>query len=88
VKAPEAEIWIVKKSVAAAEELLQQMRREKLRVNRYNVAALDGAMLEEMCSLAQSRNNILWVKGGLEQREAQFDFNGLWFEMPLATFRF
>ncbi|MGV3772452.1 MAG: YaeQ family protein [Verrucomicrobiales bacterium] len=88
VKAPEAELWVVKKSVPEAEELIRGMAKEGLRKNRYGIVALDGEMFEEMCNLMRGRNEMLWVSGGLEQREAQFDFNGLWFEMPITVFQF
>ena len=88
VKAPEAELWVVKKSAADAEELIRGMKKEGLRQNRYGIIALDGEMFEEMRNLLAGRNDLLWVGGGIEQEEAQFDFNGLWFEMPLKIFRF
>lgn len=88
VKAPEADLWVIKKSVAAAEELLHGMAKEGLRRNRYGIIALDGEIFAEMCGLVTGRNELLWVSGGMETGEAHFDFNALWFEMPMTVFRF
>jgi hypothetical protein len=88
VKAPEAELWVLKKSVAGAEELLRGMAKGGLRRNRYGIIAFDEEMFQEMCDRTTGRNDLLWVKGGIEQAEAQFDFNGLWFEMPLVVMKF
>ena len=56
VKVPDAEIWIVKRSVAEAQHLLQAMAKAELRQNRYQVLALDHEMFEELCGLMHSRN--------------------------------
>src|SRR3954451_21925116 len=58
VKVPESEIWIVKRSPAAAEHLFQAMAKEELRRNRYQLIALDAEMLEEFCGLMRSRNEL------------------------------
>ncbi len=83
VKAPEAEIWIVKPSPAAAEHLFQEMAKEELRRQRYHLIGLDPAMVEEFCALLKPRNQLLWVSGEFEPPNLQFDFNNLWFD---ATF--
>ena len=82
VKAPEAEIWVIKRSYSAAEELLRGMAREELRRQRYNVIGLDSEIFQEMCGLIHSRNTVYWLKGTFEPGEMQFDLNGLWFELP------
>lgn len=88
VKAPEAEIWVVKRSLADAEHLLAAMAKADLRRDRYNVLALDAAMFEEMCRLAKSRNALFWLAGEFEPPQLQFDFNGLWFDAAFTHRRF
>ena len=56
VKVPDAEIWIVKKSPADAEQLLRAMEREDLRRDRYRIVALDAAGFEEVCRHLGPRN--------------------------------
>jgi uncharacterized protein YaeQ len=88
VKAPEADLWVIKKSVESAQETVRAMAREELRRNRYRVIGLDAAIFEEMCQMIQGRNELFWVKGTLEPPEMQFDLNGLWFELPFEVLAF
>jgi uncharacterized protein YaeQ len=88
VKVPDAEIWIVKRSRAAAEHLWQAMEREELRRDRYHLIGLDADMVDEFCGLLQPRNELLWVSGEWDTPNLQFDFNGLWFDAPFTVLRF
>jgi uncharacterized protein YaeQ len=88
VKVPEAEIWIVRRSLAAAEDLLRAMAKEDLRRNRYQLIAFDAAMIEEFSTLLKPRNELLWVAGEFEPLNLQFDFNGLWFDHSFTVMRF
>jgi uncharacterized protein YaeQ len=88
VKVPESEIWIVKRSLPAAEHLFQAMAKEELRRNRYHLIALDAEMVEEFCGLIRPRNELLWVGCDWDQPNLQFDFNGLWFDAPFTLLRF
>ena len=88
VKVPEAEIWIVKPSAAAAQHLFEAMAKEDLRRDRYHLLGLDGAMVEEFCSLLEPRNELFWVRGEFEPPNLQFDFNGLWFDAPFTVLNF
>ncbi|SRR5581483_9322215 len=88
VKASEAEIWIVKRSPAAAQHLFEAMAREELRRGRYQIIGLDAAMVEEMCGLLAPRNELLWVSGTWDPPNLQFDFNGLWFDAPFTVLRY
>ena len=88
VKAPEAEIWVIKRSYMAAEETLRGMAKEDLRRQRYNVIGLDSETFQEICGLIQARNTLYWLKATFDPGEMQFDLNGLWFEMPLRVYRF
>ncbi len=88
VKVPEAEIWIIKKSSAAAESLMAAMAKGELRRKRYKLLAFDVEMFEEFCSLIKSRNEMLWVTCDFEQPNLQFDFNGLWFDAPFQVMEF
>ena len=88
VKVPDAEIWVVKKSVDDVEQLVRAMAKEELRRNRYHLIGLDGEVFGELCGLLGSRNDFTWVGGGLEAGELQFDFNGLWFDAPFTKLNF
>ena len=88
VKVPEAEIWIVKCSLAEAELLLHAMTKAELRRNRYHLIGLDDEMFAELNVLLMSRNELLWVSGDFDTLHLQFDFNGLWFDAPFHVLRF
>lgn len=101
VKVPEAEIWVVRKSLTDAHELLRAMGRDELRRNRYNLLAFDQTAFEEMSASMASRNQMTWYKTTVEvqpewqknvapdnEPELQFDFNGLWFQMPFHLLKF
>lgn len=87
VKAPDAEIWILKRSPADAEHLRRAMEKEELRRGRYGILGLDRAMFEELCGLLRYRNEVTWVRGDFEPPQLQFDFNGLWFDAPFTLLR-
>lgn len=88
VKAPQAEIWVVKRSLAEVEALTRAMARMELRRHRYHLAGLDAAMFDEVCSLLRNRNRVFWVLGSFEPPQLQFDFNGLWFDAPFSVIEF
>ena len=88
VKAPEAELWVLKKSFAAAEETIAAMRKEGLRTNRYKIMGLDGELFTEMCEVIESRNDLFWVKMCDDPSELHFDLNAFWFEMPFRVMHF
>ncbi len=87
VKAPYAEIWVVRRSAAAADELLRRMETEGLRRSRYGVVGLDEAMLSEVESLCQARNEIAWHCASWQDGRMEFEFNGLWFEGGFSVTR-
>ncbi|MCU0772274.1 MAG: YaeQ family protein [Verrucomicrobia bacterium] len=88
VKAPEAELWILRGSVAEVQDLLAAMRKARLRQNRYHLLGLDHEPFEEILSRLVTRNEVFWVDGRLDPPLIQFDFNGFWFELDLHLFRF
>lgn len=89
VKAPVAEIWVVKKSPADAAALLRAMEREELRRGRYGIIALDPDGFVEVCTHLQSRNEITWFGADFAPESVmQFDLNGLWYEVPFTLQRF
>lgn len=88
VKMPDAEIWIMKPSLADAEQLHRAMQKEDLRRDRYGLIAFDAAMFEELRGLLRPRNDLLWVSGELDEPNLQFDFNGLWFDAPFTVLKF
>lgn len=88
VKVPEAAIWVIKRSPSEVDELMRGMRKARLREDRYDLLALDPLLFDEVRNLLGSRNEVLWVKGSWDPPLMQFDFNGLWFEMPCRHHRF
>ena len=88
VKVPDADIWVIKRSVAEAESLFHAMKREELRRDRYHLIGLDAAMFDEMCGLLSSRNELVWMSGSFEPPHLQLDFNGLWFDADFQVLHF
>ncbi len=88
VKVPDAELWIMKRSAAAAQHLLAAMKKGDLRRERYHIIGLDEEMFDEMQELLRERNEIFWVNGQFEPPRFQFEFNGLWFDAPFTVFNF
>ena len=88
VKVPEAELWVIKRSVHEVEELIHGMRKARLRQNRYHLVALDHEMFDEVRAGLGTRNELFWVGGSLHPPAMQFDFNGLWFDAELYHFEF
>ncbi len=87
VKAPEAEIWIVRRSPSEAEHLRRAMEKQELRRNRYGIVGLDPTFFEEICTHIQERNEVTWMAGEFDPPTMQFDFNGLWFDTPFTVLR-
>lgn len=87
VKAPDAEIWVVRRSREAGEDLMGRMEAERLRRGRYGVVGLDAEMLEEVERLCAARNDVVWHKASWQDGRMEFEFNGLWFEAPFSVFR-
>lgn len=88
VKAPDAEIWILRESPEAAEAVLKQMQKHKLRKGRYEIIGFEFEMLEELRAHLQPRNEIFWVAPEFDPPKLQFDFNGLWFEGAFTHLKF
>lgn len=88
VKCHDAEIWVVKRSPAEAEQLRAAMKKAELREDRYSLLALDPGMFDELCGLVQARNDVTWFAGEFDPPRLQFDFNGLWFDAEFQVLRF
>lgn len=88
VKVPDAEIWVIKRSLVDAQNLCRAMEKEELRRNRYGLIGLDAAMFDEMCGLLGPRNQLTWFTGSFDPPHLQFDFNGLWFDTIFTVLRF
>lgn len=88
VKVPEAEIWIIKRSVAEAELLMRDMARHDLRRRRYKFVAFDPEMFDEALASLGPRNELFWLAGDFEPPHLQFDFNGLWFDCEFQVLEF
>jgi hypothetical protein len=88
VKAPDAEIWVIKRSPADAQNLLQAMAKEELRRDRYGIIGLDSVMFDEMCTLLRPRNELTWFGGEFDPPRLQFEFNGLWFDAGFTVLKY
>jgi len=88
VKVPEAEIWVVKRSLEEAENLRRAMAKAELRTNRYRLVALDPGFFEEISALLTQRNELNWYHGGFDPAVMQFEFNGIWFETEFTILDF
>lgn len=88
VKVPEAEIWVVRASPEAVDELVRGMSKAGLRRERYQLLAFDPGLVEELGGLMRSRNDVYWVSGGFDPPQFQMDFNGLWFDATFSVTRF
>ncbi|MSU63265.1 MAG: hypothetical protein EXS31_12855 [Pedosphaera sp.] len=88
VKVPRAEIWILRRSFGEVDDLVRAMTRAELRRERYNLAGLDAELFAEFCGLISGRDELTWVSGTFDPPEIQFDFNGLWFDIPLKVVKF
>jgi uncharacterized protein YaeQ len=88
VKAPEAELWIVKKSPADADLLARSMEREGLRRNRYSMLILDPEGFQEVCDALRPRNEVTWFGVPPDAAVMQFELNELWYELPFEVRRF
>lgn len=82
VKAPEAEIWVIKKCYAEAEQLMQLMQKRGLRTGRYHVVALESDFMEELLGLLKGKNRLHFMAADFEPPALQIEFNGLWFDVP------
>lgn len=88
VKVHEAEIWVVLRSPEAMADLLRHMTHAKLRKNRYHLIAFDAEMFTELTHSLKPRNDFYLVQAELEPPNLQFDFNGLWFDVPFFMEKF
>lgn len=88
VKAPYAEIWAVKGSVAEAVDWRRRMERGGLRRGRYGLVGLETDMLDEVAGLTTARNDVVWYRGTFDPALVQFEYNGLWFEAPFHVERY
>lgn len=88
VKVHAAEIWVLKKSPAAAEQLMAAMAKEELRRDRYHILAFDEEMFGELCGLVAPRNQMVWFGASFETGQMQFEFNELWFEAAFTVTTF
>jgi hypothetical protein len=78
------------------------MEREELRRERYHLLAFDQDGFEELCSLTAGRNQLVWYRTNREPTgvpwrekalnvampEMEFEFNGLWFQLPFELTKF
>jgi uncharacterized protein YaeQ len=88
VKVHNAEIWVLKKSPAAAEHLLAAMAKEELRRDRYHILSFEEEMFGELCGLVTARNEMVWFGASFETGQMQFEFNQLWFEAAFTVTKF
>ncbi len=88
VKATEAEIWLLRESPEAAEATRDQLRKHKLRQNRYDIVGFDAGFFAELRERLQPRNEIFWLPAEFDPPRLQLDFNGIWSEGPFTHLKF
>jgi len=88
VKVHEGEIWIVRSSQEAVDDLIHQMDKAKLRRDRYHILQLDEEMMTEIEGLTEVRNDVTFFLGRFDPPRMQFEFNGLWFESEFQVRKF
>lgn len=88
VKVPEAEIWVLKRSLAQAKTLLANMAKEELRRGHYQILAFDAEFFDELCGLMVARNEVVWFGANFEFGRMQFEFNQLWFDTSFSVLPF
>ncbi len=88
VKAPDAQIWILKPGPDHTADLLRLMAKHGLRRNRYHLLAFDPNAFSDLLAALQPRNEIFWVDASWDPGEVQLDFNGLWHQIPFHLHRF
>ena len=88
VKAPDAEIWILKRSEEEAEKILKSITKAKLRKGRYQIIGFQNEMIDHFESLLTSRNEIFWMPAEFEPPRIQMDFNGNWIDEPFTLFHY
>lgn len=88
VKVPDAELWVIRRTLGEVETLVRAMAKAELRTNRYGLIAVDEEMFDEMGRLLTQRNELTWFTGGFDPPNMQFEFNGLWFDAPFHVQRF
>ncbi len=88
VKAPEAELWVLKRCRGELEHLRQSMDKHKLRRDRYNLVGFEAAAFAEVLGALETRNELFWVGWQEDPHELHFDLNGLWYELPFRQIRF
>lgn len=64
------------------------MTHAKVRKDRYNLVAFDEEMFTEMVRLLHTRNEFYLLQADFEPPALQFDFNGLWFDVPFYYEKF
>ena len=87
VKVPEAQIWLLKKSLTEMEVVAREMRKAGLRENRYSLLAFDSEIFAELIDRLTLRNEFHLYLIDLEEGEFQFDFNGYWYELEMEIWR-
>lgn len=83
VKVPQAEIWLVDRSVAELASAKAEMERLELRRKRYQLMAFDPATFDELARLFTDRNELTLYHLDLAERQLQLEFNGIWFDTEL-----
>jgi hypothetical protein len=58
------------------------MEKSELRKDRYRLIGMEAELFDELIGLTTGRNALTWFKGTFDPPEMQFEYNGLWFEMP------
>lgn len=88
VKVHDAEIWVMNRTPEVMAQLVRQMIHAKVRRDRYHLVAFDEEMFTELVRLLHTRNEFYLLQADFEPPALQFDFNGLWFDVPFYYEKF
>ena len=88
IKAPEAEIWVLRSNEAEALDLLKRMKKDDLRTGRYKILAFEEEGFREMHELLSPKNEVMWVSVDWDLCSIQLDFNEVWFDLEFQVFDF
>lgn len=88
VKAPWSDFWIVLGSEIDFKALVNEMSRNALRRDRYNLLLFAEDFIEEMLGMLGPRNELTLFHRSLREPKLQLDFNGIWFDSEFTLSRF
>jgi len=88
VKAPEARIGVLKKSVAEARSALSELHKLNAKKDRYEILAFEKAAFHRLLESIQPRNTCVWFGASIEPPQLKFHLNAADFTQSLFLERY